>query len=498
MDQKRSIAKMGSHIDEVTKRHVVCIPYPAQGHLNPMMKLAKLLHSRGGFHISYVNTDYNHRRLLKSRGSATLDGLPDFRFHSIPDGLPHSEFEDATQDIPALCESTKNTCTAPFRDLLLKLNASSDIPPVSYVISDACMSFTLDATKELGIPEVVFWTPSACGVLGYANYRRLAEEGLFPLKDEKDLTNGYLNTPVDWIPAMQGIQLKDFPTFIRTTDKNDSMFNFLSREIDRTSRASAVIINTFRPLELPVLDSLSTIFPPIYPIGPLTLMLDQINHHDDNNSSSSLNSITSSLWKEEPECLQWLNTKEPNSVVYVNFGSITVVTRQHMVEFAWGLANSNKTFLWVIRPDLVRGESAMLPEEFVAETRDRGMLASWCPQEEVLKHPAIGGFLSHMGWNSTMDSVCNGVPLVCWPFFAEQQTNCWFACSVWGIGMEIDSDVKRGEVEDLVRELMEGEKGKEMKLKAEEWKKLAVAATQPGGSSRRSFDELVELLQGRK
>ncbi|CAN0887997.1 7-deoxyloganetin glucosyltransferase [Linum grandiflorum] len=485
---------MGSHggANSSTKRHVVCIPYPAQGHLNPMMKLAKLLHSLGGFHISYVNTNYNHRRLLKSRGSS-LDGLPDFRFHSIPDGLPDSEFEDATQDIPALCESTKNTCTAPFRDLLLELNADDEVPPVSFVISDACMSFTLDATEELGIPEVVFWTPSACGVLAYANYRRLAREGLFPLKDEKDLTNGYLNTPVDWIPAMQGIQLKDFPNFIRTTDENATMFNFLATEIDRTSRASAVIFNTFHRLEQPVLDSLSAIFPPIYPIGPLTLMLDQIITPNPNNN---LNSINSSLWKEEPECLQWLNTKEPNSVVYVNFGSITVVTRQHMVEFAWGLANSKKTFLWIVRPDLVRGESALLPEEFAAETRDRGMLASWCPQEEVLKHPAIGGFLSHMGWNSTLDSVCNGVPMVCWPFFAEQQTNCWSACGEWGIGMEIDSDVKRGEVEELVRELMEGRRGKEMKLKAEEWKKLAIAATQPGGSSRRSFDGLVELLRG--
>ncbi|CAI0388548.1 unnamed protein product [Linum tenue] len=99
------------------------------------------------------------------------------------------------------------------------------------------------------------------------------------IADEKDLTNGYLTTPVAGIPAMEGIHLKDFPNFIRTTDPDDGMLNFLIREIDRTSRASAVVFNTFRPFESTFLDSLSSgdaAFPPIYPIGPLHLMIDQI------------------------------------------------------------------------------------------------------------------------------------------------------------------------------------------------------------------------------
>ncbi|CAA6675268.1 unnamed protein product [Spirodela intermedia] len=102
---------MGS-ISISEKPHAVCVPYPAQGHITPMMMLAKLLHSRG-FHITFVNTEYNHRRLLKSRGPSALDGLPDFRFETIPDGLPPSDI-DGTQDIPSLCESTMNTCLVPF------------------------------------------------------------------------------------------------------------------------------------------------------------------------------------------------------------------------------------------------------------------------------------------------------------------------------------------------------------------------------------------------
>ena len=269
------------------------------------------------------------------------------------------------------------------------------------------------------------------------------------------------------------------------------MLNFVRVEAERASRASAVILNTFDALEKDVLDALSATLPPVYSIGPLQHLVDQI-------SDDRLKSMGSNLWKEQTDCLQWLDSKEPNSVVYVNFGSITVMTSQQLTEFAWGLANSNKPFLWIIRPDLVVGDSALLPPEFVTETKDRGMLASWCPQEQVLKHPAIGGFLTHSGWNSTSESICGGVPLICWPFFAEQQTNCRYSCSEWGIGMEIDNNVKRVEVEKLVRELMDGEKGKEMKKKVMEWRKLAEEATRPGGSSYDNFNKLLRNVLSKK
>jgi hypothetical protein len=286
---------------------------------------------------------------------------------------------------------------------------------------------------------------------------------------------------------MKNIRLRDLPSFVRTTDINDFMLHFPIREIDRTSRASAVIINTFDSFEQDVLNALSPMFPPIYTLGPLQLLVDQI-------PNGNLKNIGSNLWKDHPECIEWLDSKGPNSVVYVNFGSITVITAQQMIEFAWGLANSNKPFLWIIRPDLIVGEAAMLPPEFLSVTKDRSLLVSWCPQEQVLKHPSIGGFLSHMGWNSTLESICGGVPMVCWPFFGEQQTNCWFACTKWGIGMEIENNVKRDEVEKLVRELMEGEKGKDMKRKAMEWKTKAEEAAWTGDASHRNLDRLVKVL----
>ncbi|XP_054809890.1 7-deoxyloganetin glucosyltransferase-like [Prosopis cineraria] len=472
------------------KPHVVCIPYPAQGHINPMLKLAKLLHFHG-FHITFVNTEFNHKRLLKSRGPDSLNGLSSFCFETIPDGLTDSDevVVDATQDIPSLCESTRRTCLAPFRNLLNKLNNSPDVPPVTAIVSDGVMSFTVAAADELSIPEVLFWTTSACGFLCYVHYRQLIDKGLTPLKDSSDLTNGYLeSTVIDWIPGIKEIRLRDIPSFVRTANPDEFMIDFILGECERAKKASAIILNTFDALEHDVLEGLSSILPPIYSIGPLNLLTNEITDKD-------LKLIGSNLWKEESECLEWLDAKEPDSVVYVNFGSITVMTREQMIEFAWGLANSNKTFLWVIRPDLVAGNNAVLPPEFIEETRNRGLLSSWCPQEQVLAHPSVGGFLTHSGWNSTIESICGGVAMTCWPFFAEQQTNCRFASREWGIGLEIESDVKREGVERLVKELMEGEKGKEMKKAALEWKKMAEEATcRPGGSSFQNFETVVRQV----
>ncbi|GMH21857.1 hypothetical protein Nepgr_023700 [Nepenthes gracilis] len=468
------------------KPHAVCVPFPAQGHINPMFKLAKLLHFRG-FHITFVHTEFNRNRLLRSHGPHYLDGLPSFNFEAIPDGLPPSDAVDSTQDIPSLCFSTDRSCIGPFRELLQKLNDtnSTGAPPVSCIVSDGSMLFTLDAAEELGVPEVLLCTASACGLLGYSQYRNLVERGLTPFKDPDYSTNGDLETVIDWIPAMEGITLKYMPSFVRTTNPDDIMLNFIPTLIDRIHRASAVLFNTFSALEQSVLSALPTHFPPLYPIGPLPLLLNQL-------PDDEIKSLGSNLWKEDPACLEWLDSKQPNSVVYVNFGSIAVMTPNQLVEFAWGLADSRQQFLWVVRPDLVTGDAAVLPADFMAETADRGILVPWCDQERVLSHPAVGGFLTHSGWNSTVESIVNAVAMISWPFFAEQQTNCWYCCEKWGIGMEIDSEVKRGEVEKQVRELMEGDKGKELRRRAMKWKRLAEEATAtPTGSSYLNLEDLI-------
>ncbi|KAJ0974980.1 hypothetical protein J5N97_016945 [Dioscorea zingiberensis] len=469
------------------KPHAVCIPIPAQGHINAMMQLAKLLHLHG-FHITFIHSEFNYNRILKSRGPSSLEGLPDFRFETIPDGLPPSD-ENIPQDVKEVCQSTQEHCDIPFRDLVVKLNdVSSEVPPVTCIISDIVTKFTLPTSKEFNIPNIFFCSLSACGFWGFFNYQQLMDRGLVPFKSEDDLTNGYLNKEVDWIPGFKNMRIRDIPSFIRTTDPQDFWFKFLKDETQSAMNATAIIFNTFEDLEKEVLETMSPVLPPIYSVGPLSLMLKEM-------PTSPLESAGSNLWKENPGCIEWLEGKMPGSVVYVNFGSIAVMSNKQLVEFAWGLANSGHDFMWVIRSDLVKGESGVLPKEFLNEIcgeSGRGFLASWCPQEKVLLHPSVGGFLTHCGWNSTMESICAGVPMICWPFFADQQTNCHYACTVWGNGMEIENNVKRDEVEGMIRELMEGEKGKEMKKRALEWKRLAASASKQDGSSLTNLKKVID------
>nr|GEW45809.1 7-deoxyloganetin glucosyltransferase-like [Tanacetum cinerariifolium] len=233
------------------------------------------------------------------------------------------------------------------------------------------MGFTLAAAKEFNIPEFLLWTSGAASLICFDQYPILLDKGLMPIKDPSFIVNGYLDTVLDFVPTMNGIRLKDIPPFVRYSNPGDEYLNkwFMS-QLEKAKSASAIIFNTCDELDADVLDVVSLKYPPCYAI-----------------------------------------------VVYVNFGSITVMTPQQLVEFGWGLAKSNYSFLWIIRPDLVIRESSVLPDELLKQTKDRCLLASWCPQEQVLKHPSVGGFLTHSGWNSTIESISSGVPMISWPFF---------------------------------------------------------------------------------
>ncbi|KAF7803738.1 7-deoxyloganetin glucosyltransferase-like [Senna tora] len=428
--------------------------------------------------------------MLKSRGVKAFDGLPDFQFETIPDGLPptahdhHNDYET----VSLLFESIPKNCLLPFQNLLARLNHSASnglVPPVTCLVSDAFMSFTVEAAQNLGLPILLLWTASASGCLCVLHFRTTL---LQRFTDESSLER-----EVDWIPGIKNIKASYLPRFVTTeADPNDLRLRFFEGMMKIANRASAICFNTFDELESEEMKALSSMFTcPLYTIGPFNSFLTQAPH---NNSHLELTSLGSSLWKEDNECLHWLQSQKPKSVFYVNFGSTTVMSPQHLYEFAWGLANSKKTFLWIIRPDLVDGGSVILSPEFHNETKDRGFITSWCDQEKVLNHPSIGGFLTHCGWNSLIESLCAGVPMACWPFRGDQPANCSYACTVWEIGIEIDNDVKKEEVEKLVIELMEGEKGKKMREKALEWKKMADENTRPGEAE--SGKECVEEIVG--
>lgn len=287
---------------------------------------------------------------------------------------------------------------------------------------------------------------------------------------------------------MEGFRLKDIPGYVRTTDPDDDDYIFIIECAKASRKVSSIITHTFEESESTVINALKSMFPHVYTIGPLELLLNHMQNEQETKKSLEIKGY--SLWKEEVECLDWLQSKEPNSVLYVNFGSLLVISLDELLEFAWGLANSNHYFLWVIRPNMVVGESLVFPPQLKELIAKKGYIASWCPQEEVLKHPSVGGFLTHCGWGSTIESLSAGVPMLCWPYLWDQPTNCRQICKEWEIGMELGDNVKRDNVEKLTRELMEGDKGKRMRSKAMEWKKKIEIATGPNGSSSLNVEKL--------
>ncbi|KAF9613056.1 hypothetical protein IFM89_005490 [Coptis chinensis] len=178
-------------------------------------------------------------------------------------------------------------------------------------------------------------------------------------------------------------------------------------------------------------------------------------------------------------CISWLNTQAPSDVVYISFGSIAAISEAQLVEIALGVANSEQSFLWVIRSGLVIGScrsdednnfTKRFPQKFSEMMMSgRGGIVKWAPQQEVLAHPGVGGFWTHSGWNSTLESISEGVPMLCWPCFGEQMVNARYVSQVWRIGLQLENGLERGETERSLRRLMVQEENNKDREEMDRW-----------------------------
>jgi hypothetical protein len=220
----------------------------------------------------------------------------------------------------------------------------------------------------------------------------------------------------------------------------------------------------------------------IVPIGPLL-------------ASNRLGNSAGSFWPEDSTCLQWLNKQPSQSVIYVAFGSFTVFDRIQFQELALGLELTNRPFLWVVRPDITEDSKDAYPEGILERIGDRGQMVGWAPQQRVLSHPSVGCFISHCGWNSTLEGVSNGVPFLTWPYFADQFLNESYICDIWKNGLKLKADdngiIKRGEIKSKVEQVVGDEK---FKARALQLKDMATESVSEGGQSHQNFKNFIKWL----
>ncbi|XVF08955.1 hypothetical protein REPUB_Repub07fG0049000 [Reevesia pubescens] len=219
------------------------------------------------------------------------------------------------------------------------------------------------------------------------------------------------------------------------------------------------------------------LIPNILPIGPLL-------------ASNHLGTFAGNLWPEDSTCLEWLDKQTSGSVIYVAFGSSTMVDMQQVEELALGLELTDQPFLWVVRSDIMYGSLAKLPDGFINRVAKRARLVEWAPQEKLLAHPSVACFMSHCGWNSTMEGLSMGVPFLCWPYFADQFCNKNYICDVWKIGLDLAQDgngiVTRHEISTKIKTLLSSDA---IKANALDIKELARKSYDEGGSSFKNFND---------
>ena len=193
-------------------------------------------------------------------------------------------------------------------------------------------------------------------------------------------------------------------SYLQATNTNTVTHRIIHKGIFQEGRkADFVVCNTIQELEPHTISAFNNI-QPFYAIGPIF----------PNEFTQEL--VSTSLWTEL-DCTGWLDKKPPNSVLYVSFGSYAHISKHELQEIAFGLLQSGVSFVWALRPDVVSSnDTNPLPLGFEDDIKDQGLIVPWCNQKTVISHPSIGGFLTHCGWNSILESIWCGVPLVCFNF----------------------------------------------------------------------------------
>ncbi|KAK1377974.1 UDP-glucosyl transferase 72B3 [Heracleum sosnowskyi] len=334
--------------------HVLIFPFPVQGHINSMLKLTELL-CLANIHVTYLLTVETHTRLLANTDVSRYTKYPGFRFQTLPESV--SDGNAQSMDIILNLHESMKTAKAFLRNLLLCEGLKK---PVTCIITDGVMRFTLDIGKEIGVPVIYFRTISACSFWSYFCMNKLIEAEECPFKGDD------MDYPIKSVPGMESfLRRRDLPSLFRVADTSDGSFQMWLTETQQTVRAQALILNTFEDLEGPILSQIRTQIPNIYTIGPLHAHLKAQTKLE---TTSSRLASSNSLWKEDKGCIKWLENQPLKSVIYIN---------SRFVGEVWKLGLDIKdTCDRVIIEEAVKDLMCERNEEFTDSAKDMATLAS--------------------------------------------------------------------------------------------------------------------------
>ncbi|OAY76889.1 Anthocyanidin 5,3-O-glucosyltransferase [Ananas comosus] len=472
------------------KETVVLYSGMGVGHLTPMVELAEIFVRRGFASVAVVAVESPFpgapslepviSRLSSSHRASSIS------FHLLPRVPPPAGGNPVAQRFDVLRLNNP---------ALLSLLRSLSPPPRALVLDFFCID-ALDVAAELALPAYFFFSSGAAILAVFLHLPH--DHDRAGAASFKDLGRA----PVHF-PGVRPIPAGDMHPAL--SDRDTDAYRALVRNFGRLPGSRGILVNTFEALEpgpaRALRDGLQLPgrpMPPTFCVGPLVAGGGGEGRE-----------------AERHACLAWLDARPERSVVFLCFGSMGAFSADQLRETALGLERSGHGFLWVVRsppdpdpdpskaafaprpePDL----GALLPEGFLERTAGRGLVVpSWAPQVEVLRHGAVGAFVSHCGWNSSLEAITAGVPLVCWPLYAEQRMNKVFLVDEIRVGVAVDGYdqvlVAADEVERKVRLLMETEDGQRLRARAAELKDKAAAALDEGGSSHAAFQEFLKDLE---
>ncbi|XP_028783106.1 abscisate beta-glucosyltransferase-like [Neltuma alba] len=464
---------------------MIFFPFVGGGHQIPMIDTAIAFASHGGANSIIITTLSNSLQFHKSIFRHQQSGLP-ISILTLP---PNVEVSDV--DMSAGPATDTSVLQQPLRQLL------EDLRPDAIVV-DMFHRWSADVIDELRIPRIVFH--------GSGCFSRCVFHNVTNYGPHEKLGSDLEPFVVPGLPDPIELTRSQLPPFIKDPSQG------FGRRKKAEENSFGTVTNSFYDLEPTYADYLRNVIKTrVWLVGPVSLCN---KNTEDKTERGKIPTI------DEQSCLNWLNSKEPKSVLYISFGSLARLPREQLKEIAYALESCDQPFIWVIGKIFKsseteeEGEYNWLPDGFeqrMKETNRGLIIRGWAPQLLILEHKSVGGFMTHCGWNSTLEGLSSGVPMITWPLSAEQFTNEKLVTRVLKVGAEVGSRewvswqderrelVRRDKMEKAVKKVMtKSEEAEEMRERIRDIAAKARRAVDEGGTSYADIDALIHELTSRR